>query len=149
MFAVGQISWLYFGLGLLSAALVSLASARMGLINKKSELLHLSLGFYRHFLIIFIKNFFSSIFLILKLALGGGGTHPTLHKVRLHSNARFNPALLMASFNMSSGLFCIDVKGDETGDELVIHAIDPSYFKRINLQKICLNLRNINDDNLI
>ena len=130
---------------MIASTLVSLVSMRLKLVEKNSELLYLSLGFYRHFFMIFVNNFLSSLFLIMNLAFRKKDLHPTLHRIKLRANLRFNPALLMASLNMSTGVFCVGVKENE----ILIHAIDPSYFKKCDFQKICLNLRNINDDNLI
>lgn len=145
MFGGGHVSWLYLGLGIIASGLVALASGRLKLVEKNSELLYLSVGFYRHFCAIFFKNFFSSIFLILNMALRNKELKPSLHRIKLRENLRFNPALLMASFNMSTGVFCVDVKEKE----ILVHAIDQTYFQKFDLQKICLNLRDINDDNLI
>ncbi len=145
MLAAGHLSLLYLALGVIASGIVSLVSARLKLVEKNSELLYLSLGFYQHFSTIFVKNFLSSLLLIINLAFRKKDLRPTLHRIKLRANLRFNPALLMASFNMSAGLFCVDVKKNE----ILIHAIDSSYFKKFDLQKICLNLRDINDDNLI
>ncbi|MBU6139965.1 MAG: Na+/H+ antiporter subunit E [Proteobacteria bacterium] len=144
MLAAGNISWLYLFLGFVSAGLVSLISASLNLVKKDSEILYLSTGFYRHFFLIFVKNFFSSILLIISLSFKKK-IHPTLHRIRLKPNVKFNQALLTATFNMSTGLFCVDVKDNE----MLIHAINSSYFKKFDLQKTCMNLRDINDDNLI
>ncbi len=92
----------------------------------------------------FVKNFFGSIFLIIEMVFGKS-PNPTLHRIRLKPNTRFNQALLMVTFNMTTGLFCVDAKENE----MLIHAINSSYFKKFDLQKTCMNLRDINDDNLI
>jgi multisubunit Na+/H+ antiporter MnhE subunit len=145
MVASGHLTLIYIFFGIIASSLVAVASARLKLIEKNSELLYLSFGFYRHFLLSFVKNFISSLTLIVGIALGKNLPNPTLHKIRLKPNSRFNPALLIATINMSSGLFCVDVKDNE----ITIHALKSSYFKNFDLQKICLNLRNINDDNII
>lgn len=79
------------------------------------------------------------------MALGKTSPHPTLHRVKLKENRHFNSGLLIASFNMSTGVFCVDSKENE----ILVHALNSSYFKKFDLQKICLNLRDINDDNII
>lgn len=145
MVAAGKVSLLYVFFGLLSAVLVAVASFRLKLIEKKSELLYLSFGFYRHFFKIFVKNFFSSINLIIDLAISRKQLSPTLHKVRIDEKLKFNPALLMVSFNMSAGLFSIGAKDDE----ILIHALDEKYFSQFDLQKICASLNHVNDDNLV
>jgi multisubunit Na+/H+ antiporter MnhE subunit len=145
MIAGGNVSWLYVFFGILASAAVSVVSSRLNLIEKKSELLHLSFGFYRHFFKIFVRNFFSAIKLIIALALTNKQLHPLIYKVKLDLKNDFNPALLMASFNMTTGLFCIGMKNQE----MLIHAIDEDFFRKFDLQKTCLSLSNVNDDNLV
>lgn len=145
MVASSHLTWLYVVLGVIASAIVAFMSGRLKLVEKDSEFLYLSFGFYRHFLTTFINNFFSSLVLIVKIALGNTSPNPTLHKIKLKPNSRFNPGLLMASFNMSTGLFCVDIKDNQ----ILVHALDHRYFKKFDLQKICLTLRDINDDNII
>ncbi len=145
MITAGNISWLYIFFGILASALVSIASFRLKLIEEKSELLHLSFGFYRHFSKIFMTNFFSAIKLVATLGLTNKALHPLIFTVKINSKNTFNPALLMVTFNMSTGLFCIGAKDDE----MFIYAINEDFFKKIDLLKICAALNNMNDDNLV
>ncbi|MBM3579853.1 MAG: hypothetical protein FJX34_03685 [Alphaproteobacteria bacterium] len=145
MFAFNQVSWLYLFFGILFSALVSMASARLKLIEKNSEFLYLYFGFYRHFFKIFVGDFFSSIALLISLACRKSPFHPVKHKVKLQQNQRSHPALLIASINMITGLSCLSLKDDE----IVIYAVDQRYFDRLNLKKICADLRRINDDHLL
>lgn len=145
MISAGHISWLYVFFGILASGLVSISSFRLKLIEEKSEVLYLSFGFYRHFSKIFLKNFFSALKLIIDLAISRKSLHPTLHKIKLSEKNKFNPALLMASFNMSTGLFSIGTQDEE----ILIHAIDEEYFLQFDLQKTCNHLNNVNDDNLV
>ena len=70
---------------------------------------------------------------------------PLLYSVPIDHDAKFNPALMVASINMSAGIFCIGFK------EIFfyIHAIDEKYFNDFDLFKIRKNLPEINDDNLV
>ncbi len=145
MVAANKVSWLYIFFGILASGLVSISSFRIRLIEEKSELLHLSFGFYRHFLRIFFKGFFSSLKLVMNLALTREPSHPLVYVVKLDPESKINPALLMSSFNMTTGLFCIGAKENE----ILIHAIDEEHFKKFDLQKICKSLQNVNDDNLV
>jgi len=145
MISAGNISWLYIFFGILSAGLVSIASFRLNLIEEKSELLYMSFGFYRHFLKIFLQNFLTAIKLIISLALTNKTLHPLIHVVKFNPKNKFNPALLMASFNMTTGLFSIGAKDGE----ILVHSIDEVYFKKFDLQKACKSLNNVNDDNLV
>lgn len=145
MVAGGHISALYVFFGILSAGLISIAAFRLRMIEEKSELLYLSFGFYRHFLKIYLKNFFSGIKLIVNLAFTNKEVDPVVYVAPFAHKNKFNPALLMASYNMTTGLFCIGMKEDE----LLIHAIDAEHFKKFDLQKACNSLQNVNDDNLV
>ena len=145
MIAGGNVSWLYVFFGILASAAVSIVSSRLNLIEKKSELLHLSFGFYRHFSRIFAQNFLSAIELVIRLALSNKPLHPLVYKLKLDPKNNFNPALLMASFNMTTGLFCIGLKDGE----MLIHAIGGIFFNKFDLQKTYLSLSNVNDDNLV
>jgi multisubunit Na+/H+ antiporter MnhE subunit len=145
MTAAGNISWLYIFFGIGASAFVAAVSFRLKLIEKKSELLYLSFGFYRHFFRVFVGNFVSGIKLIFSLVFSREPLHPIIYSIDFGSSHKFNPALLMASFNMTTGLFCIGMKDQE----ILVHAIDEDYFKRFNLQKTYALLDNVNDDNLV
>lgn len=145
MVAGENISALYVFYGVMAAGLVSFASFKLKLVEEKSELLYLSIGFHRHFLKIFLKNFLSAVKLVCSLALAREPSHPLVYVVRIDEKNHFNIALLMASFNMSTGLFCIGVKDNE----VLVHSIDEEHFKRFNLQRMCKSLNNVNDDNLV
>jgi multisubunit Na+/H+ antiporter MnhE subunit len=143
---VGQdfsIPFLIFGI--ISSIIISIISYQLKLINDKSELLYLSLGFYRHFVGIYLKNFLKSLNLIFDLAIRRKSLHPTVHRVKFRDNYRFNPALLISSFNMTAGLFAIATDGDE----ILVHAIHEEYFYEFDLLKNAMNLNNVNDDNLV
>lgn len=145
MIAAGTLSWLYVFFGILSASFVAVVSFRLKLIEEKSELLYLSLGFYRHFFQIFVKNFFSAIKFVISMALTNKPFHPIVYSLELSPENKFNPALLMASLNMTTGLFCIGTKEQE----IFVHCIDDDHFKKFNLQKTYKFLKDINDDNLV
>ncbi len=145
MVAASKVSWLYIFFGVLASGLVSVSSFRLKLIEEKSELLHLSFGFYRHFSRIFFQSFFSSMNLIINLALTREPSHPLVYTIKFDPENTFNPALLMASFNMTCGLFCIGAKDGE----ILVHAIDEAHFKKFDLKKTCKSLNNVNDDNLV
>lgn len=139
-----HISWLYVFFGFIAAGLATLVSMRLKLLDKKSEMLFLSLGFYRHFLKVFIKSFFKSIAIIIDLALGKSHLVPAIYKIKINKE-KTTPALLATSANMVCGLFTINL--DE--DEITIHALDEKYFRGFDLKKIYQSLSNVNDDNLV
>lgn len=145
MLAAGKVSLLYLVFGVMSAFLVSVSSFRLRLIEEKSELLHLSFGFYRHFVKRYLQNFFSSIRLLLEYVFAKEVPHPVIYKLEIPAESQFNPALLMASVNMTTGLFCIGTKDHE----ILVHALDEKYFKKFDLRKTCKSLNNVNDDNLV
>ena len=145
MLSSTHLSWCYFIFGIAVSSLISFASFKLNLVTKESELLYLSLGFYRHFLQLYCKNFVKSCNLILILALSKKPIRPLLYSIPLDYNNKFNPALMVASLNISAGLFCIGIKENF----FYIHAIDEKYFNDFDLFKIKKNLPEINDDNLV
>ena len=145
MISSSNFSLVYIIFGIAASTLVSITSFYLKLIDEKSELLYLSFGFYRHFLKIFIKNFFSSLSLIVDLAIRNHPTHPTIHKIKFDSQNDFNPALLMVTLNMTTGLFSIGAEENK----ILVHAVNEKYFKQVDLQKIYASLKSVNDDNIV
>ena len=145
MSVAGQISLFYVMTGLLAAAFVSFLSFRFKLIEEKSELLYLSFGFYRHFVRIFFGNFIASMKIITKIAFSKSSLEPVVYTVKLDAEHNFNPALLATHCNLTAGLFCIRIRKTD----VMIHAINASYFKNLNLKKSLKSLDNVNDDNII
>lgn len=142
-----MVIWSHFSLvylfcGIIASALVTLISIRLKLTEKNGELLYLNFGFYRHFLNIFFSNFFSSMKLICGLAVKREPIYPVIQIIKIGDN---DMALLMATINITSGLFAIDCKGDE----ITIHALDQDYFKALNLKKVLSSLKDTRDENLI
>ncbi len=145
MLSSGHISVAYLLLGIASSSLISIASFRLKLIDKNSELLYLSFGFYRHFFWLYVMNFISSLKLIAHMALSKKTIRPLLYAIPVDYKNRFNPALMVSSLNMSAGLFCIGIKDEN----FYIHAIDEKYFNDFNLFRVKKVLPEVNDDNLV
>lgn len=145
MVSAGNVSLLYVAFGIIASALVSISSFKLKLIEEKSELLYLSFGFYRNFIKIYLKRFPSAVRLILDLAFSRKKIRPIIYSVKFNDQNSVNPALLMASVNMTTGLFSIEFKDSE----LLIHAINQDYFKNFDLLKTIALLKHTNDDNLI
>lgn len=145
MLSVSQFSWIYLSFGIFFSAFTAIAAYKLKLIDKKSELLYLSFNFYRHFIKIYFANFFKSLKLILRLAFGKKPIRPLIYKVIISHEDRFNPALIIASYDLSCGLFCVFIEGEN----FLIHAIDEKYFSEFNLFKILRILPDINEDNLV
>ncbi len=145
MFSSENITWLYLFIGLISSALISFYSYRVKLIDEKSELLYLSFGFYRNFIVIYFSNFFSAIKLIFQLAFRREPFQPSIHIVNYGLKKDLNPALLATTINMMTGLFCISLRENE----VQIHAVEHDYFDRLDFKKLLLDLTEVNDDKLI
>jgi len=131
--------------GFFSALFVAIIAYQLKIIDDNSEMLFLSLGFYKHFMWLYFKNFLSSISLLFELAIQKKSLHPTLHRIKFKSNFRFNPALLIASINMTSGIFSINIEDDN----ISVHAIHEDYFYDFDLLKNVVTLNDVNDDNLV
>lgn len=139
-----QISWLYLLLGIICSGLVSIASYHLKLIDKKSELLYLSIGFYHHFILLYFKNFFNSLKLIFSLNINSK-CQPSIHIITIDNQSKYNPALLASTINMTAGLFCLLIKNNK----IFIHCLNQEFFNQFNLNKTIKILNKINDDNLV
>lgn len=145
MIASNHISWLYIICGVLAAIFVTIISTRLKLVKKNSEMLYLSLGFYRHFIKLFFGNFVPSLKLLFRLAAKGDLIIPTTHKIT-NDVEGINFSALISTINMSCGLLVIDLKDEKT---ILIHAAEKPYFENFNLKKMQKALLHINDDNLV
>jgi len=70
---------------------------------------------------------------------------PVVQIVNFAHENKFNHALLMSSFNMTAGMFCLGA----TDEEFFVYCIDKEYFEKFNLEKTINILSNVNDDNLV
>lgn len=145
MFSAAHFSWSYLFFGILACSLISMLSFKLKLVKKDSELLYLSLGFYRHFLKLYLTNIYKAWSLLFILAFSEKTIRPLLRSISLDYKNSFHPALMASSLNMSAGLFCIGIKGNV----FYVHAIDEEHFAQFNLFRMQKVLPNINDDNLV
>ncbi len=145
MLSSAHVNMIYLLLGILSCGLTAIGCAKLNLINKNTEFLYLSLGFYRHFIKLYFSNFFKSLGVILKLSLSTKPIRPLVYSVVIEYKDKFNPALMDSTLIMLAGLFCIGMQ-DET---FFIHALDEKYFEVIDFYKIRKILPQVNDDNLV
>ena len=135
----------YFFIGIIASLTIAVFSYRIRLIDANSKFLYLSFGFYRHFFILYFKNFFRAIFLIIELAINRRTLNPKLHFLDIKRDHNFSEELLIASINLSAGLLVIQVNEEN----IVIHSIDEEFFYRVNFNKIYKNLANVNDDEIV
>lgn len=141
-----KISIIYLIFGIFSSIFVSLICYNLKLIEKKSEMLCLSFGFYKHFFTTYLKNFIPSISLLLQLAFKGSKLNHKAYKIVLNSIAkRHSSELLQATINLTTGLFTIK----DGKFYIEIYAIDKRFYKNFNLKKTFKILENINDDNIV
>lgn len=131
--------------GIVSCAVVSVAAIRLGWIDKNSEFLYLSLGFYRHFCRLYGQNFLRSLKMIIYLALGRNPVRPLVYSLPFEYKNKFNPTLFAVTLNLSAGLFCIGIRDQN----FLVHALDEKYFEKIDLYKLGKILPEVNDDNLV
>ncbi len=115
------------------------------MLQKNSEMLFLSLGFYHHFIKIYAKNAIKSVFFLSKLAFSKKMIRPLIYQIDFDYQQKFNPALMVTTVNFSCGLLCLEIKESS----FVLHAVDEIYFKDFDLYKIKKILPKINDDNLV
>ena len=145
MVSAGNISWTYLIFGIMASGLIAVSSYKVKLIEKKSELLYMSFGFYRNFLQSYFDNFFSSLTLVIALAFRREPFKPVIRIVNFGEKHRINLALFATTINMTTGLFCIALRESE----IFIHEAEDDYFTRFNLAKLMKQLAHVNDDNLV
>lgn len=145
MVAANSLTWIYLLFGICCSAFVTFISYRFKLVAKNSELLYLSVGFYRHFIKVILINFLPSLFLVIRIIFIREPLYPTIQKLEINSKYNFNLGLLIATINMTCGLFCIQAKKNQ----FLIHAIDQKYFKNFDFNQACKSLSQVNDDNLV
>ncbi len=143
MLSSNHINFTYLALGVFSSAITAFTASKLKLINKDTEFLYLSIGFYRHFIKLYFTNFFKSVAVILRLSLSNKPLRPLVYSILIEYKDKFNPGLMDSTLNMSAGLFCIGVN-DET---FFVHALDESYFEHLDFTRIKKILPQLNDDN--
>lgn len=79
------------------------------------------------------------------MAFAKNSVNPLIFNLKFDDEQKYNVGLLIATINMTSGLFVIGTKEDE----LMIHAIDATYFTKFSLNKVNKSLANVNDDHLV
>lgn len=144
IFISGHISLLYGLCGIIAAALATLVSIRLRIFEKKTQMLYLSFGFYRHFCRIFLANFLASINLIIDLALRKTEVKPVIHYIKIDKDDP-DAQLLVPTINMVCGLFSVAFEDDK----IMVHTLDEKYFRKFDLKKNQRSLRNVNDDNIV
>lgn len=141
-----KISIIYLTFGIFSSAFVSLICYNLKLIEKKSEMLYLSFGFYKHFLVTYLKNFIPAISLLFKLAFDSSKFNSQINKISLNTRAKQEASeLLQATINLTSGICVTNV----TKTHIAVDAIDKEYYQDFNIKKTFKKLENINDDNIV
>lgn len=145
MFSSNKFSTGFILFGVLSSIIVAFSSYQLKLFDKKTEFLFLSIGFYKHFVGLYFKNFFRSFYVLFNMATFDKSIHPTIRYINIKENYKFNYALLIATINMNCGLFAINL----AKNKIAVHCVNDSYFFAFDLLKYTINLNNVNDDNLI
>jgi hypothetical protein len=119
-------------------------SLRLKLIEKNSEMLYLSLGFYHHFVKLFFINFIPSMRLLFKMMFRQDSLTPVSHNIK-NDEENINISALISTINMTSGLLVTNLKDNE----ISIHAANKLCLDNFNLRKTQKILQHINDDNLV
>ncbi len=142
--SAGVLSWNYLFLGIIAALIVSLICRKINLINKNTNFKFLYLGFYQHFIKLFLGSFFK-IFTILISNILKSDNQPVLYILPIKKQFSSDLAIFISTISLMPGLFCTAIKDDE----IMIHALDKKYFKINKINKIYHKLKNINDDLLV
>ncbi len=144
MGAANNFTWGYLIFGGCASAMVASGAYKLKIITKDSEFLYFNFGFYRHFLVIYIKNFFVFPRFLINLAFGPE-PRPLIFQWEIGEMSKSDFALLVASFNMACGLLFVDLNGKK----LFVHTTDKRFFEKIDLEKIREDISKISDISLI
>jgi len=136
----------YFVLGIVASLVISLICFNLKIINKKSELLYLSWGFYKYFIKLYFTNFFKQITVQIKMLFISSFTDPRSIKVVYRTQENKNNSFLFeATINFMAGYSIIEIKPDH----ILVGAINRSYEDQFFAKRIFAKIKNINDDNLV
>ncbi len=145
MFVSGNFVFGYGVFGVICCGAIAYISSTLNLIKKDSELLYLSVGFYKHFIKLYLKNFFSAINLVVDIAINKKTIRPLIYTIKIPHDEHLNYALINATINLSAGLYCLE----NTEGTFVIHALDEKYFENFDFFRLKKDLSNVNDDSLV
>ncbi|MBL6664953.1 MAG: hypothetical protein ISQ34_03825 [Rickettsiales bacterium] len=139
-------NYIYFVVGFVASLAISLACFNVKIIDKKSELLYLSLGFYKYFIKLYLSNILKQIIVQIKTLLIPSFIDPQTIKVDLSAiDDQENMALFEASLNLMVGYSILKVESDH----ILVGAINENYKKNFRPKKIFKDIKNINDDSLV
>lgn len=146
VYLIFGLNYTYLSVGLVVSLVISLICFNLKIINKKSELLYLSLGFYKYFAKLYFTNILKQILLQIKILLVPSFSDPKVIVVPLSSKEKQeDSALFEASVNFMAGYQIL--KSEEK--QILVSAINANYEKRFRPKKIFKDIKNINDDSLV
>lgn len=132
--------------GIILALFISFMSYYLKIIHKKSELLYLSLGFYKYFIWVFISNFFGAIILQIRIFFKPELIDLKTFRIVVNKGQDIKNINLfkfvinfMPAYNIS----------EINDNEITITALNEDFSERFLASKIFKDLRNINDDSLV
>lgn len=138
--------YVYLVLGVVPALLISVACFNLRIINKKSELLYLSWGFYTYFVKLYCSNFFKQILLQIMMVATPSIIDPKVIKTVLKSSEDKKHAFLFEStIDFMAGYSVLEVHTDY----ILVGAINSEYAARFSSKAIFKKVNNINDDSLV
>lgn len=136
----------YIIFGIIASAICSLLAYRMRCFNKRSKMLFLHIGFYRHFILFFNEVIFGHFKLAFKfLSLRKLKIDPTLDFILIDKDDDEDISIYIDSINLISGVICIAVRKRH----LLIHSLHPSFISRLDMHILSKRTNKVPDDSLI
>lgn len=146
VYALQGFNYEYLFIGSAVSLVISVFCFNLRLINKKSELLYLSWGFYKYFINLYIRNIGKQIILQIKMALIPSIIDSKTIKVHLKfDEEKKNSLLFESTVDFMAGYSVIEL----TSDYIIVGAINSDYASRFSGKSIFKKLKNINDDSLV
>jgi hypothetical protein len=132
--------------GSVISALISLASWKLKIINKHFNFLFLNLGFYKHFLGIFIVSFFRLIPFLVKNTFTNKTKNCCVYEINQKKILnRSELSLFIATITFIPGIAYLG----RNKDNIIIYATSEDLFNNSSIKTIYNNINQINDDQLV
>ena len=146
VYMIFGLNYFYLGFGAFMALVISISCFYLRIINKKSELLYLSWGFYQYYAKLYCVNIVKQIMLQIKIFFTSSFIDPKTIKISLKNPQDKQYAFLFEStIDFMAGYSILET----TPDYIIVGALNEDYVKNFSAKRIFKNIRNINDDSLI
>jgi hypothetical protein len=141
----GLMNGVFIMVGIIVSFLVSLFIIKTKLYNERSEFLCLQVGFYKLLVKKIIYSFTENVYLAFRFLGFGNSIVPVVDYILIENDNAIHNALLCGILNLNCGILSCVIKNQC----LMVHSIDELFFTPNQLYFLNIEVKNINDDNLV